>query len=34
VKIKHATKMEWAGKVIFFGQRKIMEKNLDCCSLN
>jgi hypothetical protein len=26
VKIKHATEMEWAGKVIFFGQRKIMEK--------
>jgi hypothetical protein len=34
VEIKQAVKMEWAGKERFFGRKKIMEKNFDCCSLN
>jgi hypothetical protein len=26
--------MEWARKERFLGQKKIVEKNLSCCSLN
>jgi hypothetical protein len=34
VEIKHAVKMEWAGKERFLGRKKIMKKNLGYCSLN
>jgi hypothetical protein len=34
VEIKQAAEMEWARKDRFFDQKKIMEKNLGCCSLN
>jgi hypothetical protein len=34
VKIKEAAEMEWNGKVRFLGHKKIVEKNLGCCSLN
>jgi hypothetical protein len=34
VEIKHVTKMEWFEKEIFLKQKKIVNKNLGCCSLN
>jgi hypothetical protein len=34
VKIKQAAKIEWVGKERFLGQKKIVKKNLGCCSLN
>jgi hypothetical protein len=34
VEIKQAAEMEWAEKEGFLGRKKIVEKNLGCCSLN
>jgi hypothetical protein len=34
VEIKQVAKIEWAGKERFLGQKKIVKKNLSCCSLN
>jgi hypothetical protein len=34
VEIKHAGKIEWDGKERFLGRKKIVKKNLGCCSLN
>jgi hypothetical protein len=34
VEIEHAPKIEWAEKERFLGQKKIVKKNLGCCSLN
>jgi hypothetical protein len=34
VKIKQGAKIECVGKERFLGQKKIVKKNLGCCSLN
>jgi hypothetical protein len=34
VEMKQTTKIEWVGKERFLGQKKIVEKNLGCYSLN
>jgi hypothetical protein len=34
VEIKQASKIEWAEKERFLGQKKIVKKNLSCWSLN
>jgi hypothetical protein len=34
VDIKQTVEMEWVEKERFLGRKKIVEKNLDCCSLN
>jgi hypothetical protein len=34
VEIKQAAKIEWAKKKRLLGRKKIVKKNLSCCSLN
>jgi hypothetical protein len=34
VVIKHGTKIEWVGNEGFLDRKKIVKKNLSCCSLN
>jgi hypothetical protein len=34
VEIKHAAKIKWVEKERFLDRKKIMNKNLSCCSLN